>query len=460
MKKLLSVLLICAMLLSMFLLVGCDETEGPENDPEETATDPDMPEGATPVESIAGKSPLVILDSFTSTFSRADCLHVSGVEKITEDGETETEYIDVMLNGEELYASIRSTGFVQEFCFVDGMLYMNNDGEKMKMSAASAASILGEDFVDELKAEISPEFSDLFLQKVGHAKIYLLNEVYILTAHFTDAEAKEIDPDDGKAYTAKLYFDDQGALIKVENISEGEYIALEIVSYGKPVDITPPADADAYAKLGNAEALIPEGATPVATVNGMTPRQILDNFLAKYTSSKVFDIDITVQQVAEGTVATVREIVKISGTSVYVLLEMDGEEIEICVVDGVAYVNAGGEKIKAGNTEVEDILGDGALEEMLTSILKDMPQFYYTLVDEAQLYFYENTCFFMISLDLSLVGGEGMFTEIFFVDQYGDVIRIVDQTDGMYMDSIINAYGDKPVVITPPADADKYVWAS
>ncbi len=459
MKKLISILLICGMLLSMFLLVGCDETEDPENDPEETATGPDMPEGATLVKSVAGKSPLVILDDFVSDFDKADALHISGVSRTQEDGETYTEYLDLMLSGEELYVSMRSTGWVQEFCFVDGVLYINDDGEKLKMSVASAASILGENFIDELKTEIVPEISDLFLQKVGRAKIYLLDGVYILTVHFTDAEAAEIDPDDGEAYTAKLYFDAEGALVKVENIWEDEYIALEIVSYGKPVDITPPADADEYEAFGNAEALIPEGATPVATVNGMNARQLLDKFLAEYASSAVFDIDVTVQQVIEGTIVTVREVLKINGTSLYVLLEVYGEEIEIWVVDGVAYVSAGDEKIKAENTEVEDILGEGAIEEMIASILKEMPELYYTLVDEAQLYFYDGFYFFMISVP-ALGEDSEEFTEIYFFDENGKVIRIVDQTSTVYMDAVINGYGEKPVVITPPADANEYVWAS
>jgi hypothetical protein len=55
--------------------------------------------------------------------------------------------------------------------------------------------------------------------------------------------------------------------------------------------------------------------------------------------------------------------------------------------------------------------------------------------------------------------GTDMTTEIVFFDETGTVVRVIDQTDGLSVDQTLNAYGNKPVVITPPADADQYIDA-
>ena len=133
---------------------------------------------------------------------------------------------------------------------------------------------------------------------------------------------------------------------------------------------------------------------------------------------------------------------------------MNGEAMEMWVVDSIAYLNMNGEKIKEEGLAVEEVFGEGTLESMLNSAIKEMPEIFYTFVDQAQLYELDGVYFFAISLTLPQMGIPGMSETIYF-DENGNVIRIIDETEDIFMEIIVNSYG-KPVEILPPADADDY----
>ena len=190
----------------------------------------------------------------------------------------------------------------------------------------------------------------------------------------------------------------------------------------------------------------------------MNARQLLDKFLTEYTTAKTYDIEVSIQQFSMGEMMNIVTSVKLSESAMYFKMEMDGEALEMWVVDSIAYVNMNGEKVKQEGLTIEDVFGEGSIDSMISSAIKEMPEIFYTFVDQAQLYEMDGIYFFTVSLSLPEMGVMGM-TETIYFDENGNVIRILDETQELTMDILVNSYG-KPVEILPPADADEYLEES
>ena len=470
MKKWLKLMTVCALLLTLCLFAGCDsELFGQTTTPQETTTedatttprdtttpeenvnppaplDPDQPAGSVRVDSIGGKSAKEVMESFIDTFNSAESYDWNATMELIEDGVVTFEYMSIKIYNGEVAVIMQDDDIANEVYFVDGILYINQNGQKMRLPVENPEEMLGEGFFDGLM-EMVPDLSEekeLFLEDT---KIYLLNGIYYITIHKVDEETDEEE-------TYCYQFNEAGELVKADCTSESEKSVLIINSYGKPVQITPPADADEYTAVGN--AVVPEGAVAVDTVNGMNATQLFEKFIAEYAASTAYDINIKMKQTSGDETLTMSIAVKLTQDAVYYGMAMDFNTQSIWVVDGTAYMFTNGERIKQTGVSIEDVFGDGTFESIIGSVVADIPDAYYTYLAEAQLYYYDGLYFYSIAM---FSPESGMTTEIVFFDETGTVVRTVDQAEGISVTSTINSYGNKPVVITPPKDADQYLPA-
>lgn len=429
--------------------VTTPETTTPEITTPEPQPDPDMPEGGVLVESIGGKNAEELLESFANDFSTATSYDWSAKMVLSEEDFSMTQDIAMKLHNGEFSIFMETDGELIEICFVDDVLYMNTYGEKIQIPADSIDAFLGEGALDDLLSMTNEfEISDAVLAAASDAKIYLLDGKYVVTVHYISEDTNEEE-------TSVFYFNAAGEMLEAQSCSDFESVVLTIHSCGKPVEINRPADADDYILPGNETPEVPEGAVPVDTVNGMNASQLLDKFLAEYPQSTTFDIEMFLQEVIEDEIFTIITAVKVSADAVYYLMDMDGKGMEIWVVDNVAYMNMDGQKLKQEDVAIDDIFEEGTLDSLILSVIKEMPDIYYTYVNEAQLYELDGSYFFTVSINSPETGLIG-FTETIVFDETGAVVRIIDEAEDTYMTFVINSYG-KPVEVLPPADADEYV---
>ena len=428
-----------------------EETTAPEETTSPEPVDPDMPEGATLVVTLNGKNARELLEQFIKDFANAKSYDCNAAMSTTVDGVKSKQFMSIKIHNGELALRLESDGIFNGLYFVDGTLYINTNGEKIKMPANSVDEVLGEGALDSLVDEIGAdlEFSKAELEALEDANIYLYQRRYVVTIH-TFNEEEERDE------TSTFYFNAAGELTSANCFFEGGYYMLTVTSYNKPVEINPPADADEYQGFGEPDdGDIPEDAIPVDSVNGMNASELLNKFLTEYPKATSCDIETVVQQYVDGEIVTVIADVKIGADGIYFLMEAYGESVEVWAIGSTLYMNAGGQKVKLENATMEDIFGEGMLESIISSAIKEMPDMYYTLVENAQLYYYEDSYFFVISMEFD---GESI-TETIFFDETGKVICIIDETEDAYMISYLNSYGE-PVEVLPPEDADEYVSES
>ena len=426
---------------------SCSNCEETEISSISKLDDPDKPEGAVFVESVNGKNAADLLEQFVSDSAAAEGYDFSATRENTEDGVTTTESVCFKIYNGNLYLSMQTAETTADIWFVDGMCYTNIGGQKFRKPAESIEEIWGEDFISSFQKEALPKFSDEELENAANANIYLLDGVYIVTLHTTDDET-------GEDETERYYFNNTGELIRIEGLSETEHATFIFNSYNKPVEIAPPADADDYILPGNNNPNVPEGAVPVDTLNGMTCRDLLNKFLEEYPKCTTFDIEVLTQQYIDDEIINFVTAVKLGENALYFLMETDSEMMEMWVIGSTAYINVDGQKIKQENGDAEDAFDPSSFETIINSIIREMPDEYYSFVDNAQLYYYEECYFFIISME---VDGE-FFSETVIFDENGKVVSIIDETNETYVMYTINGYGE-PVEILPPEDADEYITA-
>ena len=200
---------------------------------------------------------------------------------------------------------------------------------------------------------------------------------------------------------------------------------------------------------------------PLATLNGMTAKQLYEAFIEEYFSSAQFDIELTIEQTDGDDVVLASSIAtKISENAVYYSLTMDGlmdgKPMEVWLIDNVAFVNSYGEKIKRENiASMDEIIGEGALDAVWGSFKQDLPQEYIDALEAAQLYHADGVYYYTITVPVSNMEYDSV-TETVYFNESGKVVGVTGVADGYSMHSTVNSYG-KPVTITPPTDADEYV---
>ena len=260
-KTLKTTLLLCLTLTLLLSLVACFGTKDKENEttpagttPEATTPgattptattpredpDPDKPEGAVLVDSVGGKNAAELLEAFVTAFTTATSYDWSAEMTMTEEGFSMTQTILMKLSGSEFALVMGMDGENMEIYFVDDVLYMNSFGEKMQIPADNIDEILGEGALESfLYMAEGFEVSDAELAAADDAKIYRLDDKYIVTLHYTNE-------DTGLEETSKYYFNATGEMTEAESISDAGYALITVHSYNKPVEINPPADAEEY----------------------------------------------------------------------------------------------------------------------------------------------------------------------------------------------------------------------
>lgn len=417
--------------------------------------DADKPEDSVLVESIGGKNAGELLEQFAKDFENVDGLYWDSAMSTTKDGVTTQQFISLKIYNGELAILLEEDGVFNGVYFVDGILYMNTNGAKIKLPAGSVDEVLGEGAIDDLLSDMNVSFTQAEIEAAANANIYFENtrNKYVVTIHTTNEES-------GLAEETKFYFNAEGKLTGVHSTTDEGYAMLSLHSYNEPVEIDPPADADEFILPGMSEVEIPEGAVPVDTVNGMTSLELLEKYFSDFTSSTTFDIEVTMVQTVGGEEVTIREIMKIGEDSLYIYIEMLGEATEMWYVDGVAYMRSGENKVKMEGISYEEFLGEGFWEGMLSALIREMPELYFAYVAESQLYELDGQYFFTVGFSMPEQDMLSYIESLYF-DENGRVtstfVYFTDSEGNEYtIAGIYNSYGE-PVTVLPPEDADEYL---
>ena len=268
-KTLKTTLLLCLTLTLLLSLVACFGTKDKENETTPTTVttplsttpaattpavttpaeepDPDKPEGATLVDAVNGKNAKELIEAFETAFTTAESCDWYAEMTMTVDDFSMTQTISMKLSGSEFALVMEMDGEAMEIYFVNDVLYMNSFGEKMQIPADSIDEILGEGALEIfLHMAEGFEISDAELAAADDAKIYRLDDKYIVTLHYVN---EETDLEE----TSKYYFNAAGKMTQAESFSDDGYALITVNSYGEPVEVTPPADADEYIPVEGGE---------------------------------------------------------------------------------------------------------------------------------------------------------------------------------------------------------------
>ena len=200
---------------------------------------------------------------------------------------------------------------------------------------------------------------------------------------------------------------------------------------------------------------------PVDSLGGKNPKQLFLQFYDEYTQSKGYDITMTSRMTEEGVTSNQTVTVKVNETSIYVYMKYDEEEMKIWYVDGIMYTEMDGEKVKTSNSDIDDIFGDGFIEQISSTFpdKADLPQTYLDKLEKAQLYSYDGLYYCTVNVtdsEAQEMGEEKGYKETLYFDANGKLKKAVDEAVDVYQCLVLTSYGTT-VVINAPADAHKFV---
>ena len=115
---------------------------------------------------------------------------------------------------------------------------------------------------------------------------------------------------------------------------------------------------------------------PVDSLGGKNPKQLFLQFYDEYTQSKGYDMTMTSRTTEDGVTSNQTVTVKVNETSIYVYMKYDDEEMKGWYVDGITYMEMDGEKVKTSQSNIDDIFGDGFIEQISSTFpdKADLPQ--------------------------------------------------------------------------------------
>lgn len=264
MKKFLSIVLVCMMLSLSFLLIACDSGNSDPGAEENQTTDtnseteaeseteaggsshtPSRPIAVTDVNGMNGRQ---LLEKFSEEFCATELYDLSLTMKSKEGGVTTSMRMDMKTNETSVYVyMLEGEVDVKVWC-IDDTTYVNMSDTKYKTSGKDVDDILGEGTMDSLFGESLADLPELYLEKAKSAQIYSHNSLYYFTITVTASEAMEMG-EGNQGYTETFYVDSTGAVKKIVDKFETEEVILTLNSYGKPVVITAPADAESYVEI-------------------------------------------------------------------------------------------------------------------------------------------------------------------------------------------------------------------
>ena len=446
-------LLLCLVLGTVFLFAACNKTPATpeESSPEQTTT----PEETTlptdtnepvPFETLNGMTAKQLYEAFIEEyFSSAQFDIELTIEQTNGDGAGLASSIATKIGENAVYYFLTVTDYMDEqpmeVWLIDDVAYVNSYGEKIKReNIGSIDEILGEGALDAVWGSFKQGLPQVYIDALEAAQLYFADDVYYYTITVPVGNM-EYD-----SVTETVYFDENGKVIGVTAIADGYSMRATINSYGKPVTITPPADADEY---------VPEF-TPVDSLCGMNAAQLYQTFENEYKNSTAYDIRYYWKQAPGKSYTPTEKNLIVNGNSHYYSYSGTySDPIKAWILDDVAYIEYGNWQRKCSPEDIDDIFNEEFYNSLFPTLIQDAPATYYDALATAQLYFdaihkaYCCTVTFFESEDSTLPT-----TKTVYFNANGKLIQITETVGESYLQIDVNY--ETPTEILPPEDATAY----
>lgn len=446
-------LLLCLVLGTVFLFAACNKTPATpeESSPEQTTT----PEETTlptdtnepvPFETLNGMTAKQLYEAFIEEyFSSAQFDIELTVEQSDGDSVVLASSIATKISENAVYYSLTIDGLMDgkpmEVWLIDNVAFVNAYGEKIKReNIASMDEIIGEGALDAVWGSFKQDLPQEYIDALEAAQLYHADDVYYYTVTVSIPNM-EYD-----SITETVYFNESGKVVGVTDVADGYYMHSTVNSYGKPVTITPPTDADEY---------VPEF-TPVDSLCGMNAAQLYETFENEYKNSTAYDIRYYWKQAPGKNTPTEKNLIVNGNNRYYSYSGIYSEPIKAWLFDDVSYIDySNGWKMKCSPEDIDDIFNEEFYNSLFPTLIQDAPVAYYDALATAQLYFdaihkaYCCTVTFFESEDSTLPT-----TKTVYFNANGKLIQITETVGESYLQIDVNY--ETPTEILPPEDALDY----
>lgn len=249
MKRIISFILVCMMILGVLTLSSCVPIKKIDGEADNTTTQgttaTTAPQEPVPVDSVGGKNAKQLIEKFFNDYKNSKSFDIEAQHVTAEDGMTTTESIALKLTDNDLYMDMKMDEMKMEVWFVDGVLYVDMDGQKYKSSNDDIDDVFGDGFIDEIVSGIPTEYPEAYMKKLEAAQIYSYGGIYYFSVTITAEEAEQMELGE-EGYTETVYLKADGTVIKIVDKSATATMTMTVNSYGKNVTITPPADPNSF----------------------------------------------------------------------------------------------------------------------------------------------------------------------------------------------------------------------
>lgn len=446
-------LLLCLVLGTVFLFAACNKTPAtpeettPEQTTPEETTPPTVTNEPVPFETLNGMTAKQLYEAFIEEyFSSAQFDIELTIEQTDGDDVVLASSIATKISENAVYYSLTMDGLMDgkpmEVWLIDNVAFVNAYGEKIKReNIGSIDEILGEGALDAVWGSFKQSLPQVYIDALEAAHLYFADDAYYYTITVPVGNM-EYD-----SVTETVYFNESGKVIGVTDVADGYSMHSTVNSYGKPVEILPPLDADEY---------IPEF-TPVDSLCGMNASQLYETFENEYKNSNAYDIQYYWKQAPGKSYTPTEKNLIVNGNNRYYSYSgIYSEPIKAWLFDDVSYIDySNGWKMKCSPEDIDDIFNEEFYNSLFPTLIQDAPIAYYDALATAQLYFdainkaYCCTVTFFETEESPLPT-----TQTVYFNKNGKLIQIVQTIGDSYLQIDVNY--ETPTEILPPEDAAKY----
>ena len=451
-------LLLCLVLGTVFMFAACNKTPAtpeettPEQTTPEETTSPDVTDGPIPLETLNGMTAKQLYEAFIEEyFSSAQFDIELTVEQSDGDSVVLASSIATKISENAVYYSLTMDGLMDgkpmEVWLIDNVAFVNAYGEKIKReNIGSMDEIIGEGALDAVWGSFKQDLPQVYIDALEAAQLYFADGVYYYTITVPVGNM-EYD-----SITETVYFNESGKVVGVTDVADGYYMHSTVNSYGKPVEVLPPLDADEY---------VPEF-TPVDSLCGMNAAQLYETFENEYKNSTAYDIRYYWKQAPGKSYTPTEKNLTVNGNNRYYSYSgIYSEPIKAWLFDDVAYIEYGNWidddnwKMKCSPEDIDDIFNEEFYNSLFPTLIQDAPVAYYDALATAQLYFdaihkaYCCTVTFFESEDSTLPT-----TKTVYFNANGKLIQITETVGESYLQIDVNY--ETPTEILPPEDTAAY----
>ena len=199
----------------------------------------------------------------------------------------------------------------------------------------------------------------------------------------------------------------------------------------------------------------------IKNINGKTPRECFEAFLADYSSATNFDIKIeSTTYIDESQSYRESYNLKLSGEELY-MLQTGDTRMEVWYVGGRLYVYTAGEKMVKTDADIEEYFGADLVEMLTSSITDELHDVYLRKLDAARIH--KTGGGYYVQIDISaqeavqMDMGEEAFSEQIVFDEMGKVTAIFSSYEHYILRVTFNSLGE-PVEISAPENADDFEY--